>query len=211
MTAKNPDADLIEWAAEQTWSSFATDVASKAVYYGLTERQRAALVSMRAKVEANARPAQKPAQTASPAPIKGFGEVIEFLDHIDASGNKWPKVFLSLKDSPEDDEERRIKVYRYQHGDNMGSAGFKLEDIWLGNIDRATGAWSPTPKASKLDSDTKAKVWRVLNSLRTNARDTFAINGKNVGTCACCGKALSNDESVQRGIGPECWSKLGMA
>jgi hypothetical protein len=29
------------------------------------------------------------------------------------------------------------------------------------------------------------------------------------GKCGCCGGALTVPESIDRGIGPECWSKLG--
>lgn len=30
-----------------------------------------------------------------------------------------------------------------------------------------------------------------------------------VGKCGVCGRALTNPESIRRGIGPECWSKVG--
>jgi hypothetical protein len=29
------------------------------------------------------------------------------------------------------------------------------------------------------------------------------------GRCGCCGRALTVPESIERGIGPECWSKMG--
>ena len=202
----NTDTALLDWAAQQTWSGFAQDVAAKGRRYGLTERQRAALMSMKAKCDAKAAPTAKAPVTA----IDGFSTATMMLDHIDASGNKWPKVFLSLKADKEDhDEDRRLKFYRYQTGANTGSCGNKLGDEWLGNIDRSTGAWAPSSKASKLDRETKAKVWNVMKGLRDDPATLFARNGKMLGTCACCGRPLSNDESVQIGIGPECRSKLG--
>lgn len=204
------DADLLTWAAQQTWSSFAQDVAAKGRRYGLTERQRAALEGMRAMPASTTPTAVKATGTAPSAAVPGFSTAIDMLGHIDASGNKWPKVFLSLKsDVTDDEEERRLKFYRYQNGDNMGSAGIRLDDVWLGNIDRSTGSWAPTLKAQRLDPETKAKVWAVLKLLRDDPRTLFARNGKLLGTCACCGRPLSNDESVQIGIGPECRAKLG--
>lgn len=207
MTTYQDDEMLIAWARKQTWSDFAQSVADHGTRKGLTERQRSALVSMKDKFEGRTPEPKTAPQTA----LSGFGEVVGMLDHIDASGNKWPAVRLSLKDDREDDtEDRRLKLFRYQHGQNMGSAGLKLEDQWLGNIDRRTGAWSPSPKAKNLDRDTKRRVWAVLQGLRDDPKTTFARNGKLLGTCACCGRPLSNDESVAIGIGPECREKLGV-
>jgi hypothetical protein len=31
------------------------------------------------------------------------------------------------------------------------------------------------------------------------------------GKCGCCGRTLTVPESIKRGIGPECWSRMGMA
>lgn len=31
---------------------------------------------------------------------------------------------------------------------------------------------------------------------------------RHVGKCACCGRSLTTPESLDRGIGPECWSRV---
>lgn len=211
MTTSTPDhtdAALLAWAAQQTWSSFATDVAAKGRRFGLSERQRAALQGMKDKCDAKAAPTTK----AAPAPaniVSGFGSALAMLDHIEASGNKWPKMFFSMKSDVEDtDEARRIKFYRYQHGQRTGQGGLMLGDAKLGIVDRG-GNWHPSEDARVLDVETKRKVWNVMKLLRDDPATLFARNGKLLGTCACCGRPLSNDESVQIGIGPECRSKLG--
>jgi hypothetical protein len=30
------------------------------------------------------------------------------------------------------------------------------------------------------------------------------------GRCACCGRPLTVPESIERGIGPDCWEKMGL-
>jgi hypothetical protein len=205
-TTSDDDA-LISWAASQTWSGFAVDVAAKARRFGgLTPRQREALLSMKAKLDA------RDAAASSPAPrqgVPGFAETIALLDHIDASGNKWPTVRLSLKASADDADDRRLKIARWQRGPHAGVAGIELEGAKLGVIDRS-GVWTPSADARALPQETKRKVWAVLSALAADARGAFAANGKKLGVCACCSRPLSDQISVARGIGPECWEKLGM-
>ena len=42
--------------------------------------------------------------------------------------------------------------------------------------------------------------------------DMVLPNGKvhHEGKCGCCGRKLTVPESIQRGIGPECWSRLAV-
>jgi hypothetical protein len=47
-------------------------------------------------------------------------------------------------------------------------------------------------------------VWNRIDSLPAN------VEFHHEGRCACCGRKLTTPESVARGIGPECASKLGM-
>jgi hypothetical protein len=198
--SNNDDHDLLAWAAKQTWSSFAMDVARKAETHGLSPNQRAALLRMRAKDQtARATTHETPAHDG----IEGFAEVIRILDHIDASGNKWPSFKLTSEAGTV------LKVYRMQKGQNAGSAGFKLAESGtnLGLISRE-GAWQPSALARAMDRQTKADIWPVIDALRNDALGALAANGKRLGICACCGRPLSNDESVARGIGPECWAKI---
>jgi hypothetical protein len=39
-----------------------------------------------------------------------------------------------------------------------------------------------------------------------HADEQMRIGGVLTGTCACCGRMLTDPVSVERGIGPECWA-----
>lgn len=195
ITMTTTDAALLEWAAQQTWSSFATDVASKGARYGLTVNQRAALERMKAKVDA------KTPGRPSTASVPGFQGIVQVLDHIDASGNKFPRVTLTT------DAGGKLVIRRNRAGRGAGQEAIKLDDLWLGNI-TPQGDWGPSAVARDLAPDTKAEVWSILKDLRDDAIGTLEAHGKKLGRCSCCGRALSNDESVEVGIGPECRAKL---
>lgn len=64
-----------------------------------------------------------------------------------------------------------------------------------------------TTKGSKFSVDSKqfkACSW-ILNRIWFNLEwpDIFEVN--HAGRCGRCGRLLTNPESIERGIGPECW------
>ena len=65
-------------------------------------------------------------------------------------------------------------------------------------------------KASKFTDDTTpVKVLRW--TLKHVAGDKILPAGYSVrheGKCGCCGRKLTHPESLTRGIGPECWSRI---
>jgi hypothetical protein len=65
-------------------------------------------------------------------------------------------------------------------------------------------------KASKMnDASVPVKVLRwVLNLVATNGSMPTGYKVHHEGKCGCCGRALTVPESIERGIGPECWAKL---
>lgn len=81
---------------------------------------------------------------------------------------------------------------------------------YIGVLDNATGAIRLT-KASKFmeGSDVlKAARWvmgRVINQLQIPDQMDIRHSGK----CGRCGRTLTTPESLDRGIGPECWCKMG--
>ena len=81
---------------------------------------------------------------------------------------------------------------------------------YIGKLDPQTGGVTLT-SASKFteDSDTvKAARWvmgRVINGLQIPDQMDIRHSGK----CGRCGRTLTTPESLDRGIGPECWCKMG--
>lgn len=51
---------------------------------------------------------------------------------------------------------------------------------------------------------------RAIALIAINPRDAAIRYGRQTGSCACCGRALSNKESVEIGIGPICRSRWGL-
>lgn len=68
-------------------------------------------------------------------------------------------------------------------------------------------------RASKYTDDTKpVQVIRwALKQVFTGARLPEGYQIRHEGKCGCCGRKLTTPESLDRGIGPECASRLGLA
>ena len=59
----------------------------------------------------------------------------------------------------------------------------------------------------------KACTAELFEEIKTLSGDVFAAavaHGKKTGRCCCCNRELTNEESVELGIGPICRGKWGM-
>lgn len=189
-----PDAELIAWAAKQTWSSFATDVAAKAIRYGrLTDNQRASLTSMRDKCAAK----EKAVTEATPE-RSGFEEVVAILGRIAASGNVFPKLRLRTpNDAP-------VNIALRTFGHNAGQVRVFAGDTPCGEI--KDGTWR-TPRGWRITPAERADLDALFDRLIEDPKAVCASYGYATGHCALCGRPLSNPESVAMGIGPICAGK----
>jgi hypothetical protein len=80
---------------------------------------------------------------------------------------------------------------------------------YLGMITEREG-FKLTKASTMNDDSTPVKVfrWALKHALGDRQLPAgYAIHHE--GKCGCCGRALTVPESIKRGIGPECWSKLG--
>jgi hypothetical protein len=80
---------------------------------------------------------------------------------------------------------------------------------YLGMVCPVTGSVKLT-KASKMNEDSvpvQVLRWALKHAL-TDRLLPVGYKIHHVGKCGCCGRALTVPESIERGIGPECWSKL---
>lgn len=73
-------------------------------------------------------------------------------------------------------------------------------DAYLGKIN-PEGLFQPTFRCT---DDQRAAVMAVA----ADPLGAAVAHGKQTGACACCGRPLSDPESVQRGIGPVCARKF---
>jgi hypothetical protein len=107
-----------------------------------------------------------------------------------ASGIKSPKLRLdSFKFSRAPD-----------HGRNAGSIYVTQDDLYLGKV--TEGRFAPTRDC---DAETTARIIAAASDPDAAAR----AYGMRTGVCSCCGRELTNSESIELGIGPICRSKYG--
>lgn len=58
---------------------------------------------------------------------------------------------------------------------------------------------------------TFAQQLRALEAIAADPAKAFISYGKQFGVCGVCGRELTNPESIERGIGPVCWGRIGGA
>lgn len=181
--------ELVKVQREGSTSEFITSLASRFDAKGeLSENQIAAWTRGREKL--NALIAERKAQEAA-RPVIDLTPIIEIFQNAISNGHKKPKyrangVVLNLAPAT---------------GVNAGAIYVKTDD----------GDY-----AGKL-VDQKFKPLRGFEGLQEVlldiAKDPLAAAvayGRKTGKCACCGRALDNKESVERGIGPICADKWGL-
>ena len=84
---------------------------------------------------------------------------------------------------------------------NAGAIYVKQSGAYMGKI--MGGVFSPSRDADQTVADTIAKVAAdPLGSAVQYGRDT--------GICACCGRTLTDPQSIAAGIGPICQTKWGL-
>ena len=76
---------------------------------------------------------------------------------------------------------------------------YGLQPKYLGKI-------TPNSLDSRLADDIKAVLFEAANDPLTAA----IRYGKETGSCSCCGRDLTNAESIRLGIGPICREKFGL-
>lgn len=68
------------------------------------------------------------------------------------------------------------------------------------------GKITPNRLDSRLNDDVKAVIMEAANDPLTAA----IRYGKETGACSCCGRDLTNPQSIELGIGPICREKFGL-
>ena len=165
------------------WSPFAAELLGKLGQYGyLTEKQAAAVLSMRAKAEAKRveRQAEQRSQVVDLSPIRAMFETAV------KSGYKRPiyrAAGLVITRAPD-------------HGKNPGALYVCTEsDDYLGKILGTTYQGKPAEGLTAIAADPRGEAVRY---------------GQRTGTCACCGRTLTAGVSIELGIGPICAEKWGL-
>jgi hypothetical protein len=95
----------------------------------------------------------------------------------------------------------KIKPAKF-NSTNSGHLFVTVNDEYVGKIS-PRGKWLPIDSSGHSLQDTLVKI----------ADDPLAaavLHGQQTGTCSCCGRKLTNELSVELGIGPICRGNWGM-
>jgi hypothetical protein len=80
--------------------------------------------------------------------------------------------------------------------------------VYIGLIDPNTGSIRFTKASKRNDSSPDVVILRwFMNHLFTDKVLPNAVV-RHAGKCGCCGRKLTTPQSLIRGIGPECWSRI---
>lgn len=175
-------------AGAASWSSFAASLNAAWDKYGsLTQRQWDAAHNMMAKAKAAAELAAKPREAVDLAPISAM------FDKARENGlNKLAYRAEGLVISPAGSTSK-----------NVGALYVKTEDTkeYQGKV--MGGTWQPIRNAEPFVAD-------ALRVIARNPAEAATAYGQRTGRCACCGRELTNAESIARAIGPICAEKWGL-
>ena len=185
------------------WSEFAASLLER-IQGGreLTERQAAAVASMRAKCEARKaeRKEQRKAEQAAEAEAPRFAALAEhFLTA--AASLKWPKLRLATEAGEPVVLSRSGPASRNPGHINVTDGGSFGNNRYYGRID-------PTGKAF-LRRDIPAEIEAELTAINDDPDEAVRVTGQRTGKCCCCGRELTNPESIDAGIGPICAGNWG--
>lgn len=172
------------------WSSFAASMMDSFRRYGkLSEKQIEAGRSMMEK--AAARKAERIAAAANGPKLDV--SAIEAL-FATATGNGLKRPVFRATDGI-------VVSLAPATGRNAGALYVKENDEYAGKI--VNGVYQATRTASE----------RVLPRLQAIAADPMGeatLYGKQTGVCGCCGRELTDPNSIAAGIGPICANKWGL-
>ena len=184
-----------QWLANAgNWSQFYGGLHSKALQYGsLSDKQLACAVSGWAKQQARdaERAAAKAAREAD-APVIDLTRIRELFDAALESGLAKPALVIN---------GLRLSLAP-ANGKNAGSLYVKDSGDYAGKI-------SPEGKFFAI-REARAEIAQELQALAADPLAALTAHGHQTGQCSCCGRLLTNAESVRLGIGPICRGRWGL-
>jgi hypothetical protein len=177
---------------EAEWNEFAGKMLQAFNQWdGLTDRQAAAVQSMFVKIDE--RRAAKAEQKQANSGEVDISKIEAMFATAKASGlNKLAFTADGLKIKPAKETSKNAGALYV----TLGSY-----DSYQGKI--VGGRFFPV---SNVKPDTLAK----LNEIAVNPSQAARDYGKRTGVCCCCGRELTDPESIANGIGPICATKWGL-
>ena len=185
---RTENADVAQWLDANTSFEFAQSLRAQLSKKGTLSDGQVAAVHKSIAKKAEFKKAQVVREAT--AAVVNVDKLAAAFENA-ATSLKWPKIrFIGFVISRASDTSR-----------NPGALYVKAEDAtFLGKI--VAGRFITSREC---DAATEAKVLAVLADPEASA----VLFGKEVGACSCCGRELTNQVSIDRGIGPICAVKFG--
>ena len=196
-------AQILQWcedhAVEFQWMKdsaptfgFAQSMMESLYKFGtLTEKQFATVQRLTAEsAERKARWAAEKAAATQSAPSVTVDKIEQAFAAAKSHGIRYPKLRL----------DSFVFSTASESSKNVGALYVKQGDEYLGKIFEGRFL-----KVRSCDSDTEARVVAAAS----NPENAAVAYGQRFGSCSCCGRELTNKESIDRGIGPICASHFG--
>lgn len=166
------------------WSGFAAEMVGILDRGGrLSERQSAACRSMIDKVAA-----RRAAERAAPA--VDLGRVHAMFEAAMANGLKAPRFYAA----------GLVLSLAKARSANAGAVYVKRGGEYLGKVQGR--AFKPV-----CDPTTAAGIAGLLAEIAQDPMEAAKRHGRSTGVCCCCGRTLTDPDSVAAGIGPICAEK----
>jgi hypothetical protein len=177
--------DVAPFLQTASWSPFAVDLYSKLSQYGaLTEAQVSAVRRMAEKCAE--RRQEKTAERNSGTATVDLSPIRTMFETARGNGHRRPiyrAAGLVLTRAPD-------------HGKNPGALYVTTEaDEYLGKILGTAYTGKPAPGLAAIAADPRGEAVKY---------------GQMTGSCACCGRTLTDGKSIELGIGPVCIEKWGL-
>lgn len=194
--ADNPD--IAEWWTDSDFG-FAISLREAARKYGyLTEGQLAAARKAIASLaQARAAKAEREAEQAErirAMPVLDLSAITDAMNHAKGNGLKRPKMRLLAG------SEGFILSFAPDTGKWGGSLYLKSpEGDYLGRI--TAGKFY---RSREVSAELEAEIVKACQA----PLEAAIAYGRETGSCSCCGRELSDPESIARGIGPICADKF---
>jgi hypothetical protein len=180
--------DIVRWWTGSNFD-FAISLRETAEKFGeLTERQLAAAKSCVAKLAA------AKAEREAKAPAVAVSNIKESLIRATEKGIRTPKILLA--------GEHHAFVFSLAKAQSVNAGAVyvkhKATGDYLGKI--VNGRFLGT-------RDCTAEQTAEIVAVTADPAQSAIAYGKRFGVCSCCGRELTNGESIDRGIGPICFEK----
>lgn len=187
----NPDVVGYLEKKRERWSFAASMLENLSRYGSLTDNQLSAVKrSMERDAERQQQYKVEAQQRVDQAPSIDIAKVLVALNKAVENGLKWPKL--------------RLGTYTFSlagaKSKNPGAVYVTGPEYYCGKI--IDGRFVRSRECTVEQADEIVK-------LAAEPAQSAVAYGRLTGACACCGRELTNAESVARGIGPICAEKFG--